>query len=176
MWSEHLVGSGDLCSKNQELLKTLKQDRSIPSQTTHNRLNSRHNAERYLGRTRICSVFGQAGQRPYSLESREMTMQLNGKNDSSSSVTAPIRSLLEGQAPTGRVLWAVPTRKIYIMSTHHHICCQDAKDYIRLSIYEITLERFVCSPTFIQVAEARERKTRAEEYNERTTSYAELTN
>ncbi|KAK0442167.1 hypothetical protein EV421DRAFT_597708 [Armillaria borealis] len=100
MWSEHLVGSGDLFSKNQELLKTLKRDRSIPSQTTHDRLNSRHNAERYLGRTRICSVFGQAGQRPYSLESREMTMQLTG------------------QAPIGRVLWAVPGG-----NNSQNICC-----------------------------------------------------
>ncbi|KAK0232026.1 hypothetical protein EDD85DRAFT_98473 [Armillaria nabsnona] len=91
-----------------EAAKTLKRDRSIPYPTTQDHLNIRHNAEGCLGGTRICSVSGQAGQRPYSLESRETTMQLTGKNDSSSNVTALVRSLLEGQAPIGRVLWAVP--------------------------------------------------------------------
>ncbi len=36
-------------SKSQELLETLKRDRSIPSLTTQDYLNSRHNAEKVLG-------------------------------------------------------------------------------------------------------------------------------
>ncbi|KAK0231960.1 hypothetical protein EDD85DRAFT_792871 [Armillaria nabsnona] len=40
-----VILAGD--SKSQELVETLKQDRSIPSLTTQDYLNSRHNAEKY---------------------------------------------------------------------------------------------------------------------------------
>ncbi len=82
------------------------------------------------------------------------------------------------------------------MSTHHHIYCQDAKAFFRLPIYEVTWDGIPfcckylviiyrtshihaviqCTPTSIRVTEARKRKTLAEQYNERPTSYAELTN
>ncbi|KAK0450434.1 histone deacetylase complex, SIN3 component [Desarmillaria tabescens] len=64
-------------SKSQELLETLKRDRSIPSLTTQDYLNSRHNAEKVLGPDE--NLF----RIDWLPESKKMTMQLIGKDDSS---------------------------------------------------------------------------------------------
>ncbi|KAK0482436.1 histone deacetylase complex, SIN3 component [Armillaria novae-zelandiae] len=64
-------------SKSQELLETLKRDRSIPSLTTQDYLNSRHNAEKVLGPDE--NLF----RIDWLPESKKVTMQLIGKDDSS---------------------------------------------------------------------------------------------
>ncbi|KAK0215615.1 histone deacetylase complex, SIN3 component [Armillaria fumosa] len=64
-------------SKSQELLETLKRDRSIPSLTTQDYLNSRHNTEKVLGPDE--NLF----RIDWLPESKKVTMQLIGKDDSS---------------------------------------------------------------------------------------------
>ncbi|KAK0449656.1 uncharacterized protein EV420DRAFT_1565242, partial [Desarmillaria tabescens] len=69
-------------SKSQELQETLKRDRSIPSLTMQDYMNNRHNAQRCLGRIRIYRnmELTRWEQLP---ESKKMTLQLIGKDDSS---------------------------------------------------------------------------------------------
>jgi paired amphipathic helix protein Sin3a len=61
--------------KSQELLESLKRERSLQAPTTHDRINQRHQAEKVLGPDE--NVF----RIDWLSESKAMTIQLIGKDD-----------------------------------------------------------------------------------------------